>query len=177
MTREEGGRATFGTDQESLRTQSNGGGNLQRFAKIDRVAEIRHFLGARTAESVTPATRTVDAVRQFCRHRDVHTLAVVDGDNKLVGILEIGRLIDDILANVLPEGYPRGILDIDRMLEASFLFTVHDTVEEMMMEPVAVTYEDTAEEAFLRLHSNGLRGYPLWTTPATCGATSGCWSS
>lgn len=132
-----------------------------RVSRDSTVAEIRRYLGSRAAESVTPETRTVDAVRRFCRHRDINTLAVVDGENKLVGILEVGRLVDDILANVLPEGYMRGIMNRERMLEASFLLTVHETVGQTMTEPVAVTYDNTAEEAFLKLHSNQLRGIPI----------------
>ena len=125
------------------------------------VREMRRFLGSRAAETVTPETRTVEAVRRFCRHRDINTLAVVDESNRLVGILEVGRLVDDILADVLPEGYMRDSLDREKMLEATFLLTVHETVGQMMTEPVAVTYEDTAEEAFMKLHSNRLRGVPI----------------
>ncbi len=132
-----------------------------RVSRESTVAEIRRFLGSRAAETVTRETRAVDAVRRFCRHRDINTLAVVDGDNKLVGILEVGRMVDDILANVLPEGYMRNIMNRERMLEASFLLTVHGTVGEMMVEPVAVTYDTTAEDAFLKLHSNQLRGVPI----------------
>ena len=132
-----------------------------RVSRDSTVEEIRRFLGLRAAETVTQETRTVDAVRRFCRHRDINTLAVVDRANRLVGILEVGRLLDDILADVLPEGYMRNSLNREKMLEASFLLTVHDTVGQMMTEPVAVTYEDTAEEAFLKLHSNRLRGVPI----------------
>jgi CBS domain-containing protein len=111
--------------------------------------------------TVTPETKAVDAVIQFCQHPDINTLAVVDKDTKLLGILEIGRLIDDLLADVLPEGYMRSSINRDKMMEASFFLTVHETVEEMMTEPVAITYAYTAEEAFLVLHSNQLRGVPI----------------
>jgi len=132
-----------------------------RVSRESTVAEIRRFLGSRAAETVTRETRAVDAVRRFCRHRDINTLAVVDGENMLVGILEVGRMVDDILADVLPEGYMRDSLNREKMLEASFLLTVHETVGQMMVEPVAVTYDTTAEEAFLKLHSNQLRGVPI----------------
>jgi len=125
------------------------------------VAEIRAYLGTRAATTVTAETPAVDAVRMFCRYRDINTLAVVDAENRLVGILEIGRLIDDILADVLPEGYTKDLMDLERMLDASFLLATHDTVGEMMTDPVAVSLEDSAEEAFLILHSNGLRGIPI----------------
>ena len=31
----------------------------------------------------------------------------------------------------------------------------------MMTAPVAISYQGTAEEAFLKLHSSGLRGVPI----------------
>ena len=55
----------------------------------------------------------------------------------------------------------RSSINRDKMMEASFFLTVHETVEEMMTEPVAITYAYTAEEAFLVLHSNQLRGVPI----------------
>ncbi|HJO07635.1 MAG TPA: CBS domain-containing protein [Chloroflexota bacterium] len=132
-----------------------------KITRQSTVAQIRDYLGPRAAESVQPETPAVDAVRMFCRHRDISTLAVVDAENQLVGILEIGRLIDDILADVLPEGYTKDIMDLERMLDASFLLSPHDTVGEMMTAPVAISYQGTAEEAFLKLHSSGLRGIPI----------------
>ena len=128
-------------------------------SRTSQVHQIREYLGPRNAVTVTP--ETVDAVIQFCQHPDINTLAVVDKDAKLLGILEIGRLIDDLLADVLPEGYMRSSINRDKMMEASFFLTVHETVEEMMTEPVAITYAYTAEEAFLVLHSNQLRGVPI----------------
>jgi len=130
-------------------------------SRTSQVHQIREYLGPRNAVTVTPETKAVDAVIQFCQHPDINTLAVVDEDTKLLGILEIGHLIDDLLADVLPEGYMRSSINRDKMMEASFFLTVHETVEEMMTEPVAITYAYTAEEAFLVLHSNQLRGVPI----------------
>ena len=132
-----------------------------KITRQSTVAEIRDYLGPRPAAAVHPETPAVDAVRLFCRHRDINTLAVVDAENQLVGLLEIGRLIDDILADVLPEGYTKDLMDLERMLDATFLLAVHDTVGEMMTEAVSISFQDTAEDAFLTLHSNGLRGIPI----------------
>ena len=132
-----------------------------KITRQSTIAEIRDYLGPRPDVAVHPESLAVDAVRLFCRHRDTNTLAVVDAEDQLVGILEIGRLIDDILADALPEGYTKDLMDLERMLDATFLLAVHDTVGEMMTEPVSITFSDTAEDAFLTLHSNGLRGIPI----------------
>src|SRR3990172_6002980 len=77
-------------------------------------------------------------------HPGVHTVAVVDSEGRLLGIIPMRLLLDDLFLRVAPEEFLAELKDM-----------------EGMEEPAFVTMDDTAREAFSRMHERRLDGLPI----------------
>src|SRR3990172_4442607 len=61
------------------------------------------------------------AARQANERHDVHTIAVVDDEGRLVGILPVNSLIDDVFADLVPEGYLSSVGSVSALFSTAFL--------------------------------------------------------
>ena len=87
-------------------------------------------------------------------------LAVVDGDERLAGVLPVRTLVNDVFLKLVPEEFLGEITD----LEAAHKYAEHvgaRTAGDIMLEPVAVGPEDTVRTAFERMHESKLNGLPI----------------
>jgi len=90
----------------------------------------------------------------------VRTVAVVDSQERLVGIIPMRLVLDDLFLEVAPEEFladlkdTRGVEEFGRISRAR-------TAEELMEEPAFVTMDDTARDAFARMHERKLEGLPI----------------
>lgn len=90
-------------------------------------------------------------------------IAVTDADNRLVGVIPVQRLVDDIFLKIVPE---EALGEIDDM-EAALEYARHvgaRVAGEVMSEPVSVRLDDTVRDAFAKLHSSALNGLPIIDT-------------
>jgi CBS domain-containing protein len=93
-------------------------------------------------------------------HPDVHVTCVVAEDNRLVGLLGLRALADDIFFHILPEEFLSEISDLDEALE--FANRSHmRTAADAMQDPVWVKQGETVKDAFKRMHENDLAGLPV----------------
>jgi CBS domain-containing protein len=125
----------------------------------------------------TPVREVIAGVRsQPCRVRDdedilvaterlaaspgVHTVAVVDRYERLVGIIPMRLLLDDLFLQVAPEEFLVDLKDSNVVEEFGRISRAR-TAKELMEEPAFVTMDDTAREAFARMHERKVEGLPI----------------
>lgn len=90
----------------------------------------------------------------------VHTLAVVDREGRLVGVIPMRLLVDELFLDVAPEDFLVGMRDIEDVEEFSRISRAR-TAGELMEEAAYVTMDDTVREAFSRMHERKLDGLPI----------------
>jgi CBS domain-containing protein len=93
-------------------------------------------------------------------HPRVHVACVVNNEGRLLGILDLRTLADDLFFHIMPEEFLSEVTDLDdalRFAEQSGMRTVADA----MKEPVWVKRGETVQTAFKRMHEHGLPGLPV----------------
>ena len=93
--------------------------------------------------------------------QEIDTFAIIDEDRLLVGILTVDALVDDILADLFPEGFLPDMTNLRALISSASLFVVHRSVGEIMDEPLSVTDDDVMGTAIQRMHTKKLRGIPV----------------
>ena len=96
----------------------------------------------------------------FSHERHVHIAAVVDESGRLVGIIPLRLLVDELFFQVAPEEFLQEILDPDRIEQFGRIAHAR-TAGELMEEPVSVTVEESIGDAFGRMHDHNLEGLPI----------------
>lgn len=87
-------------------------------------------------------------------------IAVVDGDERLIGVIPVRRLVNDIFLKIVPE---EALGEIDDM-EAALEYARHigaRVASEIMSQRVSVTLDDTVRDAFAKLQASDLNGLPI----------------
>lgn len=105
----------------------------------------------------TPLDEVAQAMRDHC---NVHVACVVADDGRLIGLIRLRRLADDLFFHILPEEFLSEITDLEdvmRYAEKSRMRTAADA----MQEPVWVKRGDTVKDAFKRMHEHHLSGLPV----------------
>lgn len=95
------------------------------------------------------------AARPACR-----TLAVVNQEGTLVGVLPVTLLMDDIFLQVMPEEYLRDNLDAEKMVELARESEAR-TARDLMQPPAFVKMEQSVRDAFVAMHRHRLTGLPI----------------
>ena len=93
-------------------------------------------------------------------HPNVHVACVVTEDDRLVGLLRLRTLANDIFFHILPEEFLSEISDLDEAMKfakRSYMRTAADA----MQDPIWVKHGETVKDAFKRMHENDLTGLPL----------------
>ena len=93
--------------------------------------------------------------------QEVDTFAVVDDRGILIGVLTVDALVEDVLADLIPEEFLPDMTSLSELLSAPHPFVKHRIVGEIMSEACSVTEQDTVETAIHRMHAGKLRGIPV----------------
>ena len=102
-----------------------------------------------------------EAAMMASERQEIDTFAIVDDKDFLVGILTVDALVDDILADLIPEGFLPDVTGLSALMSSAGLFVKHRSVSEIMDEPYSVTDEDRIGVAVQKMHSKKLRGIPV----------------
>jgi CBS domain-containing protein len=108
-----------------------------------------------------------EAAERAVSNTGCRVLAVVDGDHRLVGVLPVRTLVNDVFLKLVPEEFLGEITD----LEAAHQYAKHvgaRTAGDIMLEPVAVIPTETVRDAFERMHASRLNGLPIVDADRTC---------
>ena len=101
-----------------------------------------------------------DVARAMLTHPNVHVVSVVAENDRLIGLLELSTLADDLFVHILPEEFLSEISDLDEAME--FANRSHmRTAGDAMQDPIWVKQGETVKDAFKRMHENDLTGLPI----------------
>jgi CBS domain-containing protein len=101
-----------------------------------------------------------DIPQKMLIHPNVHVTCVVAEDGRLVGLLGLRALADDLFFHILPEEFLSAISDLDEAME--FANRSHmRTAADAMQDPVWVKKGETVKDAFKLMHEHDLAGLPV----------------
>jgi len=109
---------------------------------------------------VSPESSLNDVAQAMLTHSNVHVACVVAEDGRLVGLLSLKTLADDLFFHILPEEFIAESTDIEKMMafaEKTRILTAGDA----MIPPIWVKHGETVKNAFIRMHDNELPGLPV----------------
>ena len=93
-------------------------------------------------------------------HPKVHVACVVADDGRLVGLIHLRALADDIFFHILPEEFLSEISDLDEAMDFANRSRMR-TAADAMQDPVWVKQGETVRDAFKRMHEHDLAGLPV----------------
>ncbi len=127
-----------------------------RLARETRVAECQGLLAIEPL-LVHERDDLLAAARRAVQHPETRVLGVVDDAGRLVGILPIVRLMEDVVARVTPESLMVGLRDVGGV--ARFSHTVGArSVADAMLPQASISPNATVGEAFRIMHERRLSG-------------------
>ena len=135
----------------------------ERLASITHSTQVRDV--ARLLHGTEPVTvRPEDSLRAVAErsvaHPECGVLCVVDDANVLVGLIRVTELVRDIFARIVPEVVLSQIGDVESAMEYAERLGAR-TAADVMEPPISLRPDETAREAFRRLHDTGLPGLPV----------------
>lgn len=89
-----------------------------------------------------------------------HTAAVVDEQGYLVGVIPMHLLLAELYLHVAPEEFLVGMRAFENIEEFGKISRAQ-TAKELMQPPIYLTRQDSARDAFIRMHENKLDGLPV----------------
>jgi CBS domain-containing protein len=129
---------------------------VQRDTPAEEVAQILEL----QPTLVDPETTLDEVARAMLAHPRVHVVCVVNIEGRLLGILDLRTLADDLFFHIMPEEFLSEVTDLGdalRFAEQSGMRTVADA----MKEPVWTKRGETVQAAFKRMPEHGLPGLPV----------------
>jgi CBS-domain-containing membrane protein len=87
-------------------------------------------------------------------------ISVVDEDQRLVGLIPIRVLVNDIFLKIVPEEFLGEIVNYEAVMKYASHVGAR-TASDVMAPPVSVSREDTVRDAFERMHEAKLNGLPI----------------
>lgn len=109
---------------------------------------------------VSAETSLDDVARAMLAQPNVHVVSVVAENDRLIGLLELSTLADDLFVHILPEEFLSEITDLEKLMDYANKTRVL-TARDAMSPPVWVKPDETVKEAFKRMHENKLPGIPV----------------
>lgn len=123
------------------------------------IAETDRIL--RMEPVVVPSGASLREVAELAvKNTGCRVIAVVDDDRRLVGVLPVRVLVNDVFLKILPEEFLGEITDLDAVLKYAGHLRAR-TAGDVMVPPVSVHPDETVRVAFERMHESKLNGLPI----------------
>ena len=87
-------------------------------------------------------------------------IAVVDAERRLLGVLPVRILVNDVFLKIVPEEFLGEITDLEAVLKYAEHVGAR-TAGDIMVGPVSVHPDETVRTAFERMHVSHLNGLPI----------------
>jgi CBS domain-containing protein len=129
---------------------------ILRDTPIEKVSSIMGL----AATIVDPEASLNEVAQAMLAHPRVHVASVVAEDGRLVGLIHLKTLADDLFFHILPEEFIAESTDIEKMMDFAKKTRILNA-EDAMIPPVWVKQGETVKHAFKRIHENGLPGLPV----------------
>ena len=131
----------------------------KRLAKRTAVRDIEHHLGIEP-NIVAHGDDLVDVARRAIAQPQTRLLSVVDDQGRLVGVLPVLRVVEEIVARAHPEALMAEVTDLESA--GRFGREVGALVAgDLMSPPVALHETSTVADAFRAMHDHHYSGLPL----------------
>lgn len=101
-----------------------------------------------------------EIARALAAHPGVHIACVVSEDERLIGILDIYRITDDLIFYIFPEELLREITDLERVMDFAAKMRIR-TAADAMERPIWVRETDSLKQALMLMHEHHLIGLPV----------------
>jgi len=129
------------------------GSNLSRNTRISKIPPVLVMRPTVIAED----TLLDEAAREMIANPSVHVAAVTNQDNRLVGILDIRTLADDLFFHIYSEEFLSNLTDLEQVFGFAEKSTLRSAAD-AMRPAVFVKPNDTVKDAYRIMHENGLTG-------------------
>ena len=129
-------------------------------SKHTKVSEALAAVGGTQTCSVQENEPLESVAELLGKRPGIHTVAVVDSEGTLLGIIPMRILLDDLFLRLAPEEFlmemreMAGIEEFGRISRAQ-------KARDLMEDPVYVQMNETVRDAFIRLHEAKLEGLPI----------------
>jgi CBS domain-containing protein len=87
-------------------------------------------------------------------------LSVIDEEHRLVGLVPVRLLVNDIFLKIVPEEFLGIISDVDDVMEYAHHIGAR-TAGDIMLPPVSLHRDHTVRDAFEAMHKARLNGLPV----------------
>jgi CBS domain-containing protein len=101
-----------------------------------------------------------EVARAMLAHPRTHVVCVVDDHERLVGLIDLGALADDLFFHIMPEEFLSEVTDLEHAMRFAQMSGMR-TAADAMHEPTWVRKGDTVKDAFERMHKHQLQGLPV----------------
>jgi len=129
---------------------------VRRDTPVEKVADILNLKPI----IVRPDTPLDEVARVMLANPNVHGACVAAEDGRLVGMLTLQAIADDLFFHILPEEFLSEITDLEQVMEFADRSQVR-TAANAMQEAVWVKRGETVKKAFKRMHEHRLSGLPV----------------
>jgi CBS domain-containing protein len=110
---------------------------------------------------IVPATASLrEVAERAVRNTGCRVIAVVDEGGRLVGVIPVRALVNDIFLKIVPEEFLGEITSLQGVMKyASHLGA--RTAADVMLPPISVHPEETVRDAFERMQASRQNGLPI----------------
>ena len=119
----------------------------------DRLLSIR-------AVVVGPDDDLQHLAESAARQPAARVIAVTNEDTRLLGVIPVRVLVNEIFMKIVPEEFLGDITDMQDVLKYAKHVGAR-TAADIMLAPVSVALDDTVRTAFERMHRSRLNGLPI----------------
>jgi CBS domain-containing protein len=131
----------------------------RRLAKATPCAEVDRLLDI-GPNIVRASDSLLDVARQAIAQPRTRVLSVVDAEERLVGVLPVLRVVEEVVARAAPEELMKAVTDLESA--GRFGREVGAKVaSDLMSPPVALRPESTVADAFRAMHQHRYSGLPM----------------
>jgi CBS domain-containing protein len=109
---------------------------------------------------IGPEASLHDVAQAMLTHPRVHVACVVAEDGRLLGLINLRTLADDLFFHILPEEFIAESIDVEKTMAFADKTRILNA-RDAMIPPIWVKHGETVKEAFKRMHENGLPGLPV----------------
>ena len=109
---------------------------------------------------IGPDASLNDVAQAMLAHPGVHVACVVAEDGRLLGLISLKTLADDLFFHILPEEFIAESINVEKMMAFADKTRILNA-RDAMIPPIWVKNGETVKDAFKRMHENGLPGLPV----------------
>ena len=109
---------------------------------------------------VRPDDDLQQVAEQAARQPGARVIAVADEEQRLLGVIPVRMLVNEIFMKIVPEEFLGEITDMEHVLRYAKHMGAR-TARDIMLPPVSVRLRETVRAAFERMHRSKLNGLPI----------------